>query len=275
MKKLMILLMAALPMLAMAQEKVNVKVDSVGKLATQLGDQKFKVADLTVSGTLNGTDLKLLQEIVTRTKVDKKNPGECLVTALDLSGVTIMESKDKGGLKTQANELPKSLFSDAKNLVKVVLPSGIRTISKGCFSGCKSLVDVTIPASVTTIETEAFQDCESLAAISLPSGLKTLGNEAFEGCKSLVTIVLPNGIDEIAPQAFNKCKSLKSINIPDGTKKIGGSAFKSCESLTNMTLPSSVDEIESAAFDGCSDLETIQMASVKKVEPWHSLGVRT
>ena len=98
MKKLMIILMAALPMLVMAQK--SIKVDSVGKLAIQLGDEKFKVADLKISGPLNGNDLKLLQDIVTRTKVDKKNPGECLVSAIALSDVTIVESKE--GLKVSA-----------------------------------------------------------------------------------------------------------------------------------------------------------------------------
>ena len=187
MKKLMIILMAALPMLAMAQEKLNVTVDSVGKLEAKLGDQKFKVADLTVSGALNGADLKLLKEIVTRNKVDKKNPGECLVTAIDLSGITIVEGKE--GMKTKANELPKGIFSGAKNLVKAVLPTSIQEVSENCFSGCTSLVDVTIPASVTLIKNEAFQDCESLAAIALPEGLKALESEVFEGCKlSLIHI---------------------------------------------------------------------------------------
>lgn len=125
MKKLMIILMAVIPMLSMAQEKLNVKVDSVGKLASKISiDQKFKIADLTVSGTLNGTDLKLLQEIVNRTKIDKKNPGECLVSVIDLSGVTIVEGKE--GMKTKANELPKGMFSGAKQLVKAVLPSSIQ-----------------------------------------------------------------------------------------------------------------------------------------------------
>jgi hypothetical protein len=105
MKKLTIILLAALPLLAIAQGKMNVKVDSVGKLATQLGDQKFKVSDLTISGTLNGNDLKLLQEIVTRKKT--KNPDECLVSAIDISGITIASSNDKGGFKTLPNELPK------------------------------------------------------------------------------------------------------------------------------------------------------------------------
>ena len=63
MKKLVIILMAALPMLALAQSVVNVKVDSVGKLASNIvEDQRFKISELKVSGPLNGTDLKLLHE---------------------------------------------------------------------------------------------------------------------------------------------------------------------------------------------------------------------
>ena len=81
MKKVFALLMAALPMLAMAQKSLTVKLDSAGKLATQIAeDQRFKIADLTISGPMDGADLKLLQQIVTRTKTDKKNPDECLVT---------------------------------------------------------------------------------------------------------------------------------------------------------------------------------------------------
>ena len=41
MKKLMIILMAVIPMLSLAQEKLNVRVDSVGKLASKITiDQK-------------------------------------------------------------------------------------------------------------------------------------------------------------------------------------------------------------------------------------------
>jgi hypothetical protein len=117
MKKLMILLMAALPMLAMAQQSLDVTVDSAGQLSTKIAeDQRFKVADLKVSGQLNGVDLKLLQQIVARTKTDSKNPGECLVNSIDMSGAIIVESNIKGGLKTKADELPAALFAGAKNL---------------------------------------------------------------------------------------------------------------------------------------------------------------
>ena len=104
MKRLIIILLAMLPMLFVAKAE-TIKVDSVGKLATVLPDSvRFTIADLSVSGPLNGADLKLLQQIVTRNKTNKSNPKECLVTSIDLSGATIQEGKD--GLKTKAGELP-------------------------------------------------------------------------------------------------------------------------------------------------------------------------
>ena len=66
MKRLIIILLAMLPMLFVAKAE-TIKVDSVGKLATVLPDSvRFTIADLSVSGPLNGADLKLLQQIVTR-----------------------------------------------------------------------------------------------------------------------------------------------------------------------------------------------------------------
>ena len=68
MKKILVLLVALMPFVAMAQEK-SVHVDSVGHLARLLPEsERFKVADLKVTGSLNGADLKLLTQIVTRTK---------------------------------------------------------------------------------------------------------------------------------------------------------------------------------------------------------------
>ena len=61
MKRFIIILLAMLPMLFVAKAAETIKVDSVGKLATLLPDSvRFTIADLSVSGPLNGADLKLL-----------------------------------------------------------------------------------------------------------------------------------------------------------------------------------------------------------------------
>ena len=58
MKRHIIILLALLPMLFTAKA-ADIKVDSVGKLATLLPDStRFTIAELKVSGPLNGQDLK-------------------------------------------------------------------------------------------------------------------------------------------------------------------------------------------------------------------------
>ena len=185
MKKLITILFVAIPLLAMAQGKTSITVDAAGQLASKIAEgDRFKISELKVSGPLNGADIKLLQQMVNRTKAKDKN-GECLVTAIDLSEATITEGKD--GMKTKANELPASLFSGAKALTKVALPQSITNISKSCFQDCKALVTLVIPENVTTIESSAFQNCEGLSAIVIPAYVTSIGNEAFEDCKALTT----------------------------------------------------------------------------------------
>ena len=178
MKRIICILLAAMPLLAMAQGRTSVKLDEAGQLASKiLEDDRFKITELKVSGPMNGADIKLMQQIVNRTKAKEKN-GECLVKSVDLSEAIITEGKD--GMKTKANELPNALFSGAKELTSVILPQNITNISKNCFEDCKALVTMTIPESVTTIENAAFKNCESLSAINIPSYVTSIGSEAFE-----------------------------------------------------------------------------------------------
>ena len=73
MKKLLSILLAALPIVGMAQSQITVTVDSAGKLSKKIDDKtKYQIAELTVSGPINGSDLKLIQQIVNRSKAKEK-----------------------------------------------------------------------------------------------------------------------------------------------------------------------------------------------------------
>jgi hypothetical protein len=155
MKRLITMLLAVLSLLASAQTK-NVTVDSVGQLSKQIeNSEKFMISELKISGPLNGADVKLLQQIVNRTKANEKK-GECLVTSLDLSEAVFTEGKSALATTT----LPNGLLSGAKKLEKVILPANLTTISKNCFEDCESLSGINIPENVTEIESQAFQRCE-------------------------------------------------------------------------------------------------------------------
>ena len=211
-------------------QSMNISVDSVGKLEKQLPDDiRFKVAELKVSGPLNGADLKLLSQIVTRTKVNKKVVGECLVTSIDLSEAVIKEGKE--GMKTENNTLPNGLFSGATSLVKALLPKNILNISRNCFDNCSSLAEMPIPETVITIGSNAFSDCPRLSTFDLPNVLTEIEHDAFEGCISLTAIQSPESVLELGDNAFKGCKSLSKVVINGKIKEIGISTFQDCRVL--------------------------------------------
>ena len=130
MRKFFMTLLAVLPMLAAAQVTKNITVQNAGELSNQITEnEKLSIVSLTVSGPLNGNDVKLLQQIVNRSKASEKK-GEYLTTSLDLSDAVILEGKE--GIKLKANELPDGCFAGAKGLVTVKLPDNLTVISKNC-----------------------------------------------------------------------------------------------------------------------------------------------
>lgn len=85
MKRFVSILLFALPLMAMAQTQTSVTLEAAGQLSEKIAEaDRFKIAELKISGPMNGADIKLMQEIVNRTKAKTKN-GECLVTSVDLS----------------------------------------------------------------------------------------------------------------------------------------------------------------------------------------------
>ena len=203
------IVIACVPVAAAAQE-LTVSVDSAGTLSRLLPDSvRFTVAELTVDGQLNGSDLKIIRDIAIRRQTDKKQPSQCLLTSIDLGGAVIVDGKE--GMRTKAGELPSGLFSGAKSLVSAVLPRDIVSISRSCFSGCSSLQEVTIPETVTTIGAMAFSGCSALASVSLPQGVKTIGSQAFSGCEVLGAIVVPEAVTTIENGVFNGCTALGEV----------------------------------------------------------------
>ena len=160
-----------------AQAQLTISVDSAGTLGTQLTEAvRFTVAALKVSGPLNGADIKILQQMASRSKTRKE--GEELLTELDLSEATIVDNK--GGFRTRLNQLPPAMFANCKALETVALPDSITAVSKSCFSGCTGLKEITIPSLVTTIDDYAFNACSSLTSLALPPLLQKIENHLTE-----------------------------------------------------------------------------------------------
>ena len=62
--------------------------------------------------------------------------------------------------------LPDGYFAGMKNIVSVILPDNLLTISKNLFKDCVSLSSLTLPERLTAIEGGAFSGCVSLREIN-------------------------------------------------------------------------------------------------------------
>ena len=221
---------------------INVKTPgTLSDLIFDAGQRPAFVVKLKVTGTLNDDDFTCMRETMTS------------LVDIDLSEITNTTGVNFGG---------------KNNLVKIILPNNLTSISYRAFLECSSLTSISIPNSVTSIGNYAFYLCYSLTSITIPNSVTSIGDEAFKNCLFLTSITIPNSVTSIGYGAFYNCSSLTSITIPNSLTSIGGGAFEYCSSLTSITIPNSITSIGGNAFRGCSSLTSITMKP--KIAP--SLG---
>ena len=131
----------------------EVNVEKAGTLSSLLTTTD---SELKLTGSINGTDVKYLRQLI--------NDGK--VTTLDISGVRIVS----GGVayyesnKTTADVIGEYMFKDCKKLRSVVLPTSISTIARCAFQ-YTNLRRVEIPDNVQRLGYGAFSDCSLLTTV--------------------------------------------------------------------------------------------------------------
>lgn len=162
---------------AWADTEVN--VEKAGTLSTLLTTSD---ANLKVTGSINGTDVKLIREWV----------SAGTVTSLDLSGVNIVS----GGVayynsyKTEDNVIGESMFQECSKLKNILLPTNIKSIKANAFS-YTGIAKVDIPNSVTSLGGDAFAYCSSLATVVIGSKVKRLDQGVFYSSNVKTAYVKP------------------------------------------------------------------------------------
>ena len=139
--------------------RANVHISIPGTLGDELlktGNQPSDINYLTVSGTLNEADFKLIRDFMPQ-----------LVT-VDLSA-------------TNATSIPEYTFSQKRYLMEITLPSNLTTIGPRAFSGCTRLgTTLTLPSQVNTIGEGAFLDCDRLQKVIVTGkNLTVIGRDLF------------------------------------------------------------------------------------------------
>lgn len=147
----------------------EVNVTRAGTLSTLVQDIEIEKV-LKLTGSINGTDVKFVRELVLAGTV----------TSLDLSEVRIV----KGGTAynetytTTTDVLGDYMFADCSKLTTIVLPANITSIGKYAFSK-SGIRKVDIPNSVTRLGGAAFADCNSLNTVVIGSKVSYLEQAVF------------------------------------------------------------------------------------------------
>ena len=74
------------------------------------------------------------------------------------------------------------LFINDTEVIDLVIPESVTSISASAFSGCSGLTSVTIPESVTSIGASAFSGCSGLTSVTIPESVTSIGASAFLIC---------------------------------------------------------------------------------------------
>lgn len=275
----------------------NIVVSGAGQLSGEIGMENLQSVEyLTVSGDLNGTDIKTINSMA-------------LLKYLDISAANIVEGGEayQDNLTTKNNVFGDNFFRNMENLAVVMMPNAVKSIGRfvvnksvkvvilpdsvtrigdHAFSDCTSLTSVEIPGSVLSIAQYAFLRCSSLKSIDISDGDATLsigGDLPFKDCplktvylgrnlgdydytyspfyklKHLSKVTVGNRVTKIGGSLFSYCISLKSVEISNNVTHIGSAAFRDCTSLTSVVLPDNVMFIGDHAFDGCASLPSINI----------------
>jgi hypothetical protein len=186
--------------------------------------------------------------------------------------------------------MTESKLGTVDEVMNVVLPSGVRSISGDAFAGYAALRSLTIQPGCVEIEdgtvgevmfgvakqrTGAMARCVSLVKVTIPETCTMIGKYAFRDCSAMTRMTVPSGVTSIGDEAFFSCWGLAQLTIASSVTRIGNSAFSGCSALTRLTIPSTVAGIGGFAFLGCAGLSELTIASgLTSIEPWVFGGCR-
>ena len=202
----------------------TVTVTEAGQLAGAITEElKYTVAELKVSGPINGEDIGFLREMAGVALDDYDTPTEGVLVSLDLSDATIVaggkyltKKYEVGTAKD--NTIGENMWRNAK-LTQIVLPTTTTTIGATAFLG-SALTSMSVPEGVTSIGGMCFTNCSALASIDLAPSVTSIGSNCFENCKELTYVKLSE-ITTLQDNTFSGCDKLTEIDLPATVTTMG------------------------------------------------------
>lgn len=260
----------------------TIMTDEPGSLPDLLDDRLYTMKGITISGPLNGTDIRALRSLAGR-------DYEGHATATQIEEIDITDATIKSGGEsfspscfTKEKTVSQGMFASLGNLKSLKLPNDITTVERDAMKDCSAMTALTLPAMAESVQPS--DGCSSLKAINVspanshfsshdgvlfdanattllwlplaksgaftvPSTVTSIGSYAFKG-SSIEQLTLPASITAIGQAAFADSK-IASLRLPDGLTSISSSLLQGCTNLRTLYIGSKAEIIGNYVFSGC------------------------
>lgn len=207
------------------------------------------VKNLTVTGYINGTDIKFLNELFDRRQL----------THLDLTDSYIVAGGDAyySNYTTKDNELTPRMFYSSSITPKTIdfLATPKSTVKEDKFLASGFYVDTLIVGgkSKSFKPRSVYDGFMRVTRLVMREGIESVFGDS-DGSSSMMaklkSVDLPTTVKEIGYQAFCGCKDLKEIRLSDNIESIGKMAFYGTEILSfdSLIIPSKLKELYFNSF---------------------------
>lgn len=249
------------------EQVINVvEAGSLGALISE--EERSRFSHLAVSGPLNGTDFRILREMM-GCDVEGLLTEERM-KCLDLTDVSIVAGGDTydGSHYTRQDVVSNGLFANSLFLKNVKLPYGTVEIESGAFENCTEMDSLYIP--VMTSQVVSSKGCHQLKYIDVANGNERYAS--YNGClysKDYSTlywwpmgkvedeVTFHEGLKKIGAYAFLQTLQRK-LEIPHSMTELGIGAFYG-SMLEMISLPENVTYIPTALFQKCLNLSSVHL----------------
>ena len=204
-------------------DPMDIHVEEAGGLETIINTLGFHaVENMKVAGYLNGSDIRILRQLLGGKYHKSVEQTKGNLHHLDLSEATIVEGGEG------------YLFYEVMSNPDLQL----------------------IYTSNDNIGFRMFWSCPNLQSIKLPQSVKIVDNDAFLNCQSLVSVIIPEGVTEMRSLVFRSCKALEQLKLPSTLTCIGDGLVKDCTSLKSVLCAAVAPPIcTDATFDDMTDIK--------------------